>query len=183
MNQMYRPAKGAKIDLTLMARMWNDEGLSASEIAAHIGGISRAAVLGYVHRNKELFKSRAKKNLYRRTGGVKPEKREPAAQRSAPSDGGHIGQKVHNVHKARIEAARREAAEFDAGTSELLQIAPMDELRLSMGKELTDLGVHECRWPLNNGSPFLFCAASQFQGSTYCAHHMLRSMPKKAVEA
>lgn len=183
MNQMYRQAKGARINLTAMAHLWNDQGLSASEIAAHIGGLSRAAVLGYVHRNKDLFKSRAKKNLYKRTGGVKPEKRDLSVPHPAPALDGHIGQKIHNIHKARIEAARREAAEFDAGTAELLKIAPMDELRLPMGKELTDLAPHDCRWPLNNGSPFIFCAASQFQGSAYCAHHMLRSMPKQAVEA
>lgn len=59
------------------------------------------------------------------------------------------------------------------GTSPLLQIHASDEERLGTGKELHELGVHQCRWPLNNGSPFLFCADAT-GGDLYCWHHMNR---------
>ncbi|NNH31002.1 hypothetical protein C9413_16265 [Rhizobium sp. SEMIA 4085] len=59
------------------------------------------------------------------------------------------------------------------GTSPLLQIHASDEERLGTGKELHELGVHQCRWPLNNGSPFLFCADAT-GGDLYFWHLMHR---------
>ncbi|TBE67445.1 GcrA family cell cycle regulator [Rhizobium ruizarguesonis] len=168
MNQIFRPDKGEKINL--MAKLWND-GLSAREIAARIGGITRSAVLGYVHRNKDLFESRARKPKYKRTGGVRPERRDPSAARR-PKDTG--GQKIHNIHKVRAEAARREGDECEAGTSACLQIAPTDTERLNTGKELMALGRHECRWALTNGGPFIFCASAT-DGAIYCSHHAKRA--------
>ncbi|OWK23938.1 hypothetical protein AJ87_26340 [Rhizobium yanglingense] len=56
-----------------------------------------------------------------------------------------------------------------------------DEERIANGKELHDLGVHQCRWPLNNGSPFLFCADAT-GGELYCGHHMNRAHRPKGSE-
>lgn len=171
MNQIFRPDKGEAINL--MAKLWKD-GLSAREIAARIGGITRNAVLGYVHRNKDLFESRARKPKYKRTGGVKPERRDLSAARPSKDASGHTGQKIHTIHNARMEAARRETDEFEEGTSAYLQIAPTDAERLNTGKELMDLGRHECRWALTNGGPFIFCASAT-DGGVYCSHHAKRA--------
>lgn len=178
MNQVYRPAKGAKIDLTMMAHLWNNEEMSATEIAASLGGVSRAAVLGYVHRNKDLFKPRKQgAPRYARTGGRKPQRKPPGEQRVKPTHNnvGNKARDMHNTRKARMEATRREADEFAAGTSEYLKIAPSDAERLPMGKELMDLGTHDCRWALTNGGPWIFCSAATDDGAVYCDHHAKRA--------
>ena len=38
-------------------------------------------------------------------------------------------------------------------------------------KELLDLEPNDCRYPVNEGGPFLFCAEPSAKGSSYCAHH------------
>lgn len=44
-------------------------------------------------------------------------------------------------------------------------------------KTLFDLGAAECRWAVNDGGPFLFCAAPvAFDGCPYCASHYRRSV-------
>ncbi|WP_281407601.1 GcrA family cell cycle regulator [Neorhizobium sp. P12A] len=50
-----------------------------------------------------------------------------------------------------------------------------DADRLQHGKTLLDVGSSECKWPLNAGGPFLFCADTAV-GGNYCAHHRMRSV-------
>lgn len=38
-------------------------------------------------------------------------------------------------------------------------------------KSLLDLEPNECRYPMNDGGPYLFCAEVQATGSSYCAAH------------
>ncbi|MHC2298169.1 GcrA family cell cycle regulator [Rhizobium mongolense] len=148
----------------IMADLWND-GQSASQIAARFGA-SRSAIIGLAHRNRDMFKGKKK-----RTGG-RPVKKAHSGPVTRENDGRRLV--MQNIHKARMEAARREAEEFEAGTSPLLQIHVSDEERLATGKELHDLERDQCRWPLNNGSPFLFCADAT-GGALYCWHHMNRA--------
>lgn len=174
-------------DVNEAAKMWADDA-SIRYIAAYFG-VSPGKISGMMNRDRQRFPEKTKgkmaKNRAGGNGSGSPSVSfgaAPGKSLSPKTNGGHIGQKIHNIHKARIEAARREAAEFEAGTAELLKTAPMDELRRPLGKELMDLAPHDCRWPIGNGSPFIFCAAPQFKGSSYCAHHMLRSLPKERVE-
>ncbi|ULJ73614.1 GcrA family cell cycle regulator [Rhizobium gallicum] len=176
MNIAAKPTRGRKIDIEAMAKLWNS-GLSAGQIADRIG-ISRCAVSGHIHRHRDLFEPRGRDNqpVGKRGGGRKRQKQQPIGPVTSTNDGRRVH--MQNLHKARMEAARREAEEFDAGTSPLLQIHASDEERLAGAKELHELGRHECHWALNNGGPFLFCADATFDKSRYCAHHLLRSMPK-----
>lgn len=169
-----------KVDLKHAARMWADDA-SMGEIADHFG-VSRNSVSGFMNRNRDIFpeKTQGRMNLNpngRKGYGVgstkakfkaapKPPKRKPIH--------GHVGNKVKNTRKARMETARREVEEFQSGTSEYLKTAPSDADRLPMGKELMDLGRHDCRFALNNGGPFIFCAAAT-AGEVYCSHHADRA--------
>lgn len=172
MNERIRTIGGKKVDIAELARLWNETKLSAGEIAERLGGISRNAVIGHVHRHKDIFKSRAKTPTYSRFGGVPPKARKPSP------DSEVRGKKIRNIHQARIEAARREAEEFQVGTSPLLQMPLDDTLRLATGKTLVDLGPHECHWPLNNGGPYLYCADAAAEGTAYCALHAHRARQK-----
>lgn len=162
-----------------MAFLWNS-GKSAAQVAA-LFGISRNVVIGLAHRNK-IFKVKGRGSPVgpRMARDRKPTA--PRAPRAAPREGApkvkphndHAGLKVNNTRKARMEAVQREAAAFLAGTSPLLQTHVDDDARLATGKELMELGRHECRWVLNNGGPFLFCA-EETGGMVYCAHHAQRA--------
>lgn len=171
-----------EVDKDAAAEMWS-EGLSITEIAARYG-VTRSMISGMMNRDRERFpKRRADAPRYARTGGKKPEPKPRGTPRAKPAHN-NVGNKVRNMRntrKARMEATRREAEEFKAGTSPLLDIAPSDAERLPFGKELTELGVNECRWVLNNGDPFLFCACLTDDGATYCEHHASRAY--RALEA
>jgi len=39
------------------------------------------------------------------------------------------------------------------------------------GVSLMDLQSGQCKWPVNDGDPFLFCAAPALPGSSYCGCH------------
>jgi GcrA cell cycle regulator len=160
-----------------MANMWN-AGQSASEIAAMFM-VSRNTIIGIATRNPQLFISKKKgAPKYARWGGRKPQPKPPGEQRAKPTHDivGHKVRNMNNSRKARMEATRREADEFAACTSEYLKIAPSDAERLNngTGKELMDLGAHDCHFPLNNGSPFIFCADAT-DGAVWCHHHAKRA--------
>jgi GcrA cell cycle regulator len=53
-----------------------------------------------------------------------------------------------------------------------------DAERLQSAKQLHQLSVGECCWPLNTGGPYLFCAAETT--GRYCQNHHARSLPKKS---
>lgn len=56
-------------------------------------------------------------------------------------------------------------------------LSDYDRDRLASAKLLHELKRHQCRWPLNDGGPYLFCAA-ETTGS-YCEHHAERSRARK----
>lgn len=148
-----------------MAMLWNS-GKSAAQVAA-LFGISRNVIIGLAHRN-EIFKVKGRGSP---TGPRAPRIAKPKTEH------GHTGRKVkvtREARAARMEAVKREASEFMAGTSRYLRMHADDEARLADGKDILSLGRHECRWALNQRSPFLFCAEST-SGAVYCSHHAQRA--------
>ncbi|MGR9413150.1 GcrA family cell cycle regulator [Rhizobium leguminosarum] len=167
-----------EVDKDAAAEMWN-EGLSITDIAARYG-VTRSKISGMMNRDRDRFPKRRgdAPPRYARTGGRKPQPRPPGEARAKPlhNNVGYKMRDMRNSRKARMEATRRDAEEFAAGTSPLLQIAPDDaeKLNTGMGKELMDLGAHECKWALTNGGPWIFCAEST-DGAVYCDHHASRA--------
>ena len=57
------------------------------------------------------------------------------------------------------------------------------------GSQLVTLekrGRHQCRWPVNDGGPYLYCGAQRLSGKSYCAHHQhvsIRPPKRLAVKA
>lgn len=159
------------------ARMWND-GLSATEVAVAIGA-SRNAVMGKAHRNPDLFRSKEGYGKGWRAGRTfsdnpKPRPSVPRVvlNRAAKDAKAEQEAKVAAERQA-VREARSNAAEYDAG-------------RLQHAKTLVDLGSKECHWPINEGGPFLYCAAEATEGDrkgegTYCRCHYLRRLPSRPV--
>jgi GcrA cell cycle regulator len=136
----------------LLKKLWAD-GLSASQIAGELGGITRNAVIGKVHRLG--LSGRAKSSS---SGAARPRKvRPPGMMRvSRPSMRGNTALAHAYEHDLEPEP-------------ELIDnIIPMGQRRTIL--ELTE---DTCRWPIGDpGSPdFFFCGGNTVSSLPYCSHH------------
>jgi GcrA cell cycle regulator len=136
----------------LLKRLWAD-GRSASQIAAEIGGCSRNAVIGKVHRLG--LSGRVKPGP---TGDPKPRKVERPAGAPAPEP---VAAPAPGPARPALElvAETGAAREVAAPVSERVTIM---ELRESM-----------CRWPMGDptAADFRFCGCRTIPGLPYCTHH------------
>ena len=131
-------------------KLWA-EGLSASQIAAQLGDVSRNAVIGKVHRLN--LASRSKGGRPRAPGAPRASRAKSAA--SAPASA-LVQTSTPYVPAAQASAHARAA----------MVIAPVS-LRLT----LTELTEHTCKWPI--GDPlkddFSFCGVQATHA--YCSYH------------
>lgn len=144
-----------------LKKLWGD-GLSASQIAKHLGGVTRNAVIGKVHRLG--LSGRAAPSRPARHPAAKPAPR-PRAQPAAP---------VSTV-KARPAAAPQPAARPAP--------APVEAKRLASGEYATVLTLKDsmCKWPIGDpaDTTFRFCGRRSGPGDAYCeAHAQLAYQPQ-----
>jgi GcrA cell cycle regulator len=136
----------------LLKKLWSD-GLSASQIAAELGGITRNAVIGKVHRLG--LSGRAKS-----TSSAAPR---PRRARSA-THMLRIGRPV-----IRGNTALAHAYEIEEAEPELIQnIIPIGQRRT-----ILELNEQTCRWPVGDpgSTDFFFCGGNAVAGLPYCAFH------------
>jgi GcrA cell cycle regulator len=134
-----------------LKKLWAD-GLSASQIAAELGGITRNAVIGKVHRLG--LSGRAKSP----SSGV------PRARK--PRSSGHM----MRIPRASMRGNTALAYDYDAEPEpELIEI-PVEQR-----KTLLELNEKTCRWPIgdpgNGGGEFYFCGGEAADDLPYCVHH------------
>jgi GcrA cell cycle regulator len=135
-----------------LKKLWN-EGLSASQIATELGGVTRNAVIGKVHRLglSGRAKSKVSSVARQRKAVVKPQRVQTVSVRG-------------NLAVIEMVEAEPEAV-IDMRENVVVPISR----RISI-MELKD-GV--CRWPL--GDPvqpdFAYCGSDCTKGKTYCTHH------------
>jgi GcrA cell cycle regulator len=140
--------------VTILSKLWL-QGLSAAQVARHLGGVTRNAVIGKVHR------------LGLADRGVA----------SAPT-------RVARVTKRRdprpppqvMPAPRRRTEARSVPASALLPEAP------GLVRDLLHLGVHACKWPIGDpkSAAFSFCGAKT--DGRYCnGHERLDTKPGKTV--
>ena len=135
-----------------LKRLWGD-GLSASQIAAELGGITRNAVIGKVHRLG--LSGRAKSAT-----SAAPRQRKPRSTQilrvSRPA--------------ARGNTALAQAFEFEVEAEpELVQnVVPIGQRRT-----LLELNEATCRWPIGDpgSQDFFFCGGPANTAGPYCAFH------------
>lgn len=133
------------------------KGLSCSIIAHELGDVSRNAVIGKLHR---LGLSNASSTVHRDNQYG----RKPRAPRKSPGKAVRIVRANGNSNRLRLfETAKIEV--------EQLRCAEVDPMNVG----LLDLEQHQCRYPVNNHSPFLFCGHRKMEGSSYCAPHFMLS--------
>lgn len=151
-----------------LKKLWAD-GLSASQIAKQLGGVTRNAVIGKVHRLG--LSGRAAPS--RPTRRVSPPKLAPRPRTASASP---------------AAAARGKAAASNGATAPALRpvepvAAPMEPERLPSGEYATVLTLREgmCKWPVGDpaDASFRFCGRKTGAGEAYCeAHAQLAYQPQ-----
>ncbi|PHP65479.1 GcrA cell cycle regulator [Zhengella mangrovi] len=152
----------------LLKKLWA-EGLSASQIASQLGGVSRNAVIGKVHRLKlsgrgrpTASPQRQKKSARPAAAAGKPATQRPSTSvpRSAPMTSGA------NALKADYD--------MDVMVEELPVIRSSEVVvPISRKLELTELTERTCKWPIGDplAEDFHFCGNDSGESGPYCAYH------------
>ncbi len=137
--------------------LWG-EGLTASQIAAELGGISRNAVIGKVHR----LGLSGRKGIRQPAEAAAPERKRRtrrAKPAPAPTVASH-GNLAHALEASPLPEPELEAVEDTA-----------DVVPMARHLTLVELDAFSCRWPIGDPlSPdFRFCGAPTLPGQVYCS--------------
>jgi GcrA cell cycle regulator len=142
----------------LLTKLWSD-GLSASQIAGELGGITRNAVIGKVHRLKLSGRAKA-------PSSAAPRARKPRAQTTFTS------------RAARPATRGNTALATHALYMEVMEPEPEPELIdniIPIGQRCSILELNDakCHWPIGDpGTPeFFFCGGKTISAHPYCAYH------------
>ena len=136
-----------------LKKLW-EAGLSASQIAAELGNVTRNAVIGKVHRLG--LSGRAKS-----TAAAPPRQRKPRPTQ-------HVMRVSRPVSRGNTALAHAFEVELEPDPIAFDNVVPMSQ-RLS----LSQLNEATCHWPIGDpGSPdFFFCGGKALPGLPYCAYH------------
>lgn len=132
----------------LLKKLWSD-GLSASQSAKVLGGVTRNAVIGKVHRLG--LSGRAKSRSWAMPGAPHPRKHKPRVARPAL--------------RVSIPA---QAFQYEASELVADNVVP-----ISQRCGILELTNDTCRWPIGDpGEPeFCFCGGQTATGLPYCGYH------------
>ena len=157
-----------------LKKMWG-EGQSASQIAKELGGVTRNAVIGKVHRL----------GLSNRTGGgtSKPAAKEKAAPKAAakPKAAPRAAPKAEEppkpVHVRRqiIPAGQPLPPQPSANEISPEALASVREVEKTSKKiSLMELTERTCKWPVGDPATddFWFCGLAAQAGKPYCEAHV-----------
>lgn len=152
----------------LLKKLWA-EGLSASQIAAQLGGVSRNAVIGKVHRLKLSSRGRA-------SGAPARQKKATAATSGTGTGGGATSrrQRTSRTMTATVGANALQV-QFEEDAVAYQRVRPVENVVLPMSRNLrlVELNEHTCKWP--NGDPlsedFSFCGNDSGDSGPYCNYH------------
>jgi GcrA cell cycle regulator len=138
-----------------LKRLWS-EGLSASQIAGELGGITRNAVIGKVHRLGLSGRAKALSSA-----APRPRKARP------PS---HVLRMTRPAVRGNTALARLPVYELDVEPEQ----GPIENV-IPIGQRcsLLELSDAKCRWPIGDpgSSEFYFCGGKPVGELPYCAYH------------
>ncbi|WP_029063904.1 GcrA family cell cycle regulator [Labrenzia sp. DG1229] len=147
----------------LLKKLWSD-GLSASQIAGELGGVTRNAVIGKVHRlglsGRAKTSNSSAKPRRPRTSTVSP----GSSPKRAPQQPQSIGA---TALKADIDQAPVVAVK------PTLERLPELVVPISQRASILTLTERTCKWPIGDPATddFYFCGRQSDAGVPYCAHH------------
>ncbi|HRH19801.1 MAG TPA: GcrA family cell cycle regulator [Brevundimonas sp.] len=133
-----------------LKKLWLD-GLSASQIAKQLGGVTRNAVIGKVHRL----------GLSGRAAPSQPSRPAFRAARPRPAQAPSAPRRIDPAPRVVATAAPSVPAPRPA------------VLDLPGTATVLTLGAHMCKWPIGDPSSdeFSFCGRRSDEGQPYCVEH------------
>ncbi|MCB1476985.1 MAG: GcrA cell cycle regulator [Rhodobiaceae bacterium] len=139
----------------MLKKLWA-EGLSASQIAAKLGDVTRNAVIGKVHR---LGLSGRMKTV--RTSQPRPRRQRQPSPPRRPTVIGNTALKAH------VDAVAEPVIRPRPAVVQELVIPPSERLSILQLSEYT------CKWPIGDPSAedFHFCGRKSQTTGPYCEHH------------
>jgi GcrA cell cycle regulator len=136
-----------------LKKLWAD-GLSASQIAAELGGITRNAVIGKVHRLG--LSGRAKS-----PSSAAPRPRKPRAT-------SHMLRVSRSSMRGNTALAHAYELDIEPEPQLIDNVIPLGQRR-----SLLELTENTCRWPIGDPgtADFFFCGGPTITSLPYCAYH------------
>src|SRR5690242_15441938 len=135
-----------------LKKLW-ESGLSASQIAAELGNVTRTAVIGKVHRLGLSGRAKA------------PSTAAPPPRKARPPQMGRVSRPRSRGNPALAQAFE---VEVEADPIAYDNVVPMSQ-RLT----LLQLNEATCHWPVGDPSSpeFFFCGGPALASLPYCAYH------------
>lgn len=138
--------------VAVLSKLWA-EGLSASQIAKQLGGVTRNAVIGKVHRL----------GLSGRATPSRPSRKKPSAPRATAS-----------APRTTAPRTPRPAPSAPA-QRHIITAQPLKAKKLDTGEYATILTIDEntCKWPIGDpgDAEFRFCGRNTLASNPYCQTH------------
>lgn len=135
----------------LLKKLWQD-GLSASQVAGQLGGVTRNAVIGKVHRLGLSGRAKSPSNS-------SPRPRKPRSS---------------NGMRPRPQYRGNAALQMDYGLDPEYDLDPLANI-VPMGPRVSilELTPATCRWPIGDpGAPdFVYCGSQTKTDLPYCPYH------------
>lgn len=144
----------------LLRKLWA-EGLSASQIATQLGGVSRNAVIGKVHRLKLSARGRTSSA-------------QPRAKKASSGGTAKVASRPQRTMTTSVGATAL-AIQFDAEPVARQVLRPVADVVVPISRKLKliELTERTCKWP--NGDPlaedFSFCGNDAGESGPYCGYH------------
>ena len=136
-----------------LKKLWTD-GLSASQIAAELGGITRNAVIGKVHRLG--LSGRAKS-----PSSAAPRQRKPRTH-------SHMLRVSRPAVRGNTALAHAYEVDIEPEPELIDNVIPIGQRR-----NLLELTEETCRWPIGDpgSADFFFCGGQSIATLPYCTYH------------
>jgi hypothetical protein len=148
----------------IVRRLWVQEGLAASVIAARLAHalgrpVTRNAIIGIAHRSGWAL------------GGVE------RVRRQAANKGNGIRRKKRKL----TPAAQKPASPLAKLMAEPWTPRPLPAVPKARQRSLIDLADDQCRWPCTDAPPHLFCAGPRVPGASYCPDHLVAAHSNQPI--
>ena len=161
-----------------LKKLWG-EGHSASQIAKELGGVTRNAVIGKVHRLGLSNRATGAKAGAKTTAKDKPKaaakpKAAPKAAAKPKAEPAVIPKPVH-IRKAIIPAGQPLPPQPSANEISPEALASVREVEKTAKKiSLMELTERTCKWPIGDPATdeFWFCGLDSEPGKPYCEAHV-----------
>jgi GcrA cell cycle regulator len=167
-----------------LKKMWG-EGQSASQIAKELGGVTRNAVIGKVHRlglsnrttggDKTEAKGKAKPTAAKAAKPKTDAKPKVAAASAAKTEEAPVPAKIVTRIKPIIPAGQPLPPQPSANEIDPEALAKVTEVEKKAKKiTLMELTERTCKWPIGDPatSDFWFCGLPSQAGKPYCEAHV-----------